>query len=175
VPGRAILTATVAAAVLAVVLYYGHFGDVYATARNAGAPIDTAMAAPSFVSRALDAARYGVQDVGWPIVVLAGVGLWRIAADRSLDRLTLTLAGWAGAYVVFAALGTLSPVNARYERYAAEFISRVDFATYPAVVVLAARGGLWIWRRGPAGRVVVLALWFSAAVIGYQHWARWLS
>jgi hypothetical protein len=175
VPGRAILLATAAAAVLAVVLYYGHFGDVYATARNAGAPIDTAAPAPSFVSRAIDAAWYGVQDLGWPIVVLAGVGLWRLAADRSRDRLTLTLAGWAAAYVVFAALGTLSPVNARYERYAAEFISRVDFATYPAVVVLAARGGLWIWRRGPAGRLVVLALWFGAAITGYQHWARWLS
>jgi hypothetical protein len=175
VPGRAILLATAAAAVLAVVLYYGHFGDVYATARNAGAPIDTAAPAPSFVSRAIDAAWYGVQDLGWPIVVLAGVGLWRLAADRSRDRLTLTLAGWAAAYVVFAALGTLSPVNARYERYAAEFISRVDFATYPAVVVLAARGGLWIWRRGPAGRLVILALWFGAATTGYQHWARWLS
>jgi hypothetical protein len=180
VPGGAILLSTVFAALLAVVLYYGHFPEVYASINGARAPIQNpegggAAQAIPFSVRVLDALRYGWRDVGWPILVLAALGLWRLLADRARDRLTLTLAAWGVAYIVFVAVGTLSPVNTRYERYAAEFISRVDFAIYPAAVVLAARGALWLWRRGLAGRAAAASLCLGAGVIAFQIWARWLQ
>ncbi len=179
-PGGAILLATIVAAVLAVVLYYGHFPEVYASINGARAPIQNpeggvAAQAIPFNVRVLDALRYGWRDVGWPILVLAAIGLWRLLADRARDRLTLTLAAWGVAYVVFVAVGTLSPVNTRYERYAAEFISRVDFAIYPAAVVLAARGALWLWRRGLAGRAAAATLCLGAGVIAFRIWVRWLQ
>lgn len=179
-PGGAILLATVVAAVLAVVLYYGHFPELYASLNGARAPIPTAegagpvQAIPLSV-RVLGALHYGWRDVGWPLLLLAAVGLWRLLADRARDRLTLTLAAWGVAYVVFIAVGTLSPVNTRYERYAAEFVSRTDFAIYPAAVVLAARGALWLWRRGLAGRAAAAGLCLAAAAIAFQMWTRWLQ
>jgi hypothetical protein len=180
VPGGAILLATVLAAVLAMVLYYGHFPEVYASINGARAPIENpvgggAAQAIPFSVRVLDALRYGWRDVGWPMLVLAAIGLWRLLADRARDRLTLTLAAWGVAYIVFVAVGTLSPVNTRYERYAAEFISRVDFAIYPAAVVLAARGALWLWRRGLAGRAAAASLCLGAGVLAFQIWVRWLQ
>jgi hypothetical protein len=127
------------------------------------------------VSRLADASAMGARDIGWPILLLALVGAWRLWADRARDRLTLTIAGWLAAYLVFAAAGTFSRVDARYERYALEFISRVDFATYPAAVVLAARGSLWMWRRDLMGRLAASALWIGAAYVACQHWTRWLA
>ncbi len=180
VPAGGILLATGTAAVLAVVLYYGHFPEVYDSLNGARAPIETPegggpAAAIPFSVRILDALRYGWRDVGWPLLVLAAVGLWRLLRDRARDRLTLTLAAWAVAYAVFVAVGTLSPVNTRYERYAAEFISRVDFAIYPAVAVLAARGVLWCWRRGLAGRAAAAGLCLAAGGIAFRIWTRWLQ
>jgi hypothetical protein len=189
-PAGAILVSTVAAGILAIALYYGHFPEVHRTFSGARAPIEaaaqdgprdsSAVVPPVRETRPLStrmalAARLAVTDIGWPILLLAAVGLWRLLADRARDRLALTLAGWAVAYVVFAAAGTFSRVDTRYERYALEFISRVDFATYPASVILAARGSLWIWRRGLAGRLASCALWIAAASVAYQHWSRWLG
>ena len=68
--------------------------------------------------------------VGWPMVILAAIGLWRIFADRTFGRLDWMLAGWAVAWVAFLAVG-LAPVNPQFARYAVEFIARVDYATYP--------------------------------------------
>jgi hypothetical protein len=51
----------------------------------------------------------------------------------------------------------------------------VNLAVYPAVVVLAARGGLWIWRAGVVGRVAAAGLIGAAVVIGGRFWLRWLS
>jgi hypothetical protein len=189
-PAGAILLCTMAAGLLAVVLYYGHFPEVHRSFSGASTPLAvtgpeaTPQSSPgvgppretvSFGARVVNALRLGARDVGWPILLLAAVGLWRLWADRARDRLTLTLAGWAVAYLAFTAAGTLSPVDVRYERYALEFISRVDFATYPALVLLAARGGLWVWRRRLAGRVMAAGLWLAAGYLAFQHWSRWLA
>ncbi len=186
-PALSILVATAAAAALARVLYYGHFPEVhrmFAGARTpAAAAVPEAGAAatnepapqvPSVGVRGAVALRLGVHDVGWPILLLAAIGLWRVAGERRVDRLTLTLVGWGAAYVVFIAAGTLSPVESRYQRYAVEFISRVNFALYPAAVILAGRGGLWLWRTGWAGRLTACGLGLAAARLAFQYWARWL-
>jgi hypothetical protein len=178
VPGWPLLLATGTAALVAVLLYYGHFGEVYATARNAGgstAPDGAPMDVVGLGRRIGRALLQGVSDVGWPMVALAAVGVWRLVVDRARDRLAAAIVGWAFTYVVFTAAGAWSPVNARYERYALEFISRVNLAVYPAVVVLAARGGLWIWRAGVLGRVAAATLIGAAVLIGGRFWLRWLS
>jgi hypothetical protein len=66
-------------------------------------------------------------------------------------------------------------VGARFERYAAEFIGRVDFATYPAVAILAARGALWGWRAGPALRVISVGVVIVAIGLGAHEWIRWVA
>ena len=179
VPGWPLLFATGAAAVIAVLLYYGHFGEVYATARNAGGSAASSAGGtmdPLGLGRRIGRALLqGVNDVGWPMAVLAAVGVWRLMVDRARDRLAATIVGWAVTYAVFTAAGAWSPVNARYERYALEFISRVNLAVYPAVVVLAARGGLWIWRAGVLGRVAAAGLVGAAVMVGGRFWLRWLS
>jgi hypothetical protein len=180
VPAVPLLGVTLAAVVLAVALYYGHFGEVYATAGNAGAPMDAAASGtfgePMSLGRRVGRALYqGVLDVSWPIALLALVGLWRLIAERRGDRLTATLIGWGVMYALFTAAGALSPVNARYERYALEFISRVNLAIYPAVVVVAGRGASWLLARGVAGRMAAAGLLCGAAAVGFRVWLRWLS
>ncbi len=62
------------------------------------------------------------------------------------DRLSLAVGAWALAFVAFMMLGIAAPVDAANQRYAVEFVGRAVYATYPAAVLLAARGGAWAWR-----------------------------
>ena len=80
-----------------------------------------------------------VSDIGWPMLFLAGIGLARLGR-AGWDRLTLALAAWSATYLIFFVGGAVAPVAQGYERYAIEFVSRLNYATYPAVVILAARG-----------------------------------
>jgi hypothetical protein len=196
-PARSVFLAATIAAVVSVAAYYGHFGDAYRTLERTrtvssasptpgGAPPDgsveagAATPAPPTAStprhlRAANAFVQGATDLGWPIVILAIVGAWRVWVDRARDRVTFAVCAWGVAYFAFLIFGVIAPVNLGYERYAAEFIGRVDLATYPAAIVLAARGAAWAWRVGTVGRVASTGLCFSAVVIGAQYWARWLE
>jgi hypothetical protein len=115
-----------------------------------------------------------VAAVGWPIFLLAAAGvvpLWR----RGLrDRLSLATAALMITYILFVAGVVLTPVERSFQRYAAEFISRVTLATYPAMVMLAGLGAAWAWRVGWTWRTVAAALMTGAGWVGAAAWTGWL-
>jgi hypothetical protein len=193
-PARVVFLAGAIAAVLAIAIYYGHFTDAYrslertqttasggAASSNEAAGSQTAPAVPRTgatpagvhhrIVAALDQSRF---DLGWPIIVLAVMGVWRLVVARSGDRLTYAICGWAATYLVFLGISTMAPVNVGYERYAAEFMNRVDLSTYPAAVLLAAHGGSWLWRAGTAQKVLVLAFLGWALDGAFKIWMGWL-
>ena len=91
------------------------------------------------------------------------------------DRLALLVAALILACLAFAAVGVLSPVSTSLERYAAEFIGRVAFAVYPAMVVLGARGAVWLWRAGWIPRAVAVSLLLAAVSVGTRLWFEWFA
>ncbi len=193
---RSILTALVVAVVVSVALYYAHFGDAYRTAARvrAGSPAAATGGAPQsgtdgapgpqvtaqgaartgLPSKITEAAKLSVAAVGWPIFVLAILGAVRFCREGLRDRLGLAVAALGITYVVFVTSVVLMPVERSFQRYAAEFISRVTLATYPAMVVLAALGAVWVWRAGWAGRTVSGALVLAAGYLGLASWIEWL-
>jgi hypothetical protein len=198
--GLAVLAATAAAFLLSVALYWGHFGRVYeqqlTRAREAAAASSTAagrevrvLPQPGAVAdaraalgrheltlgrRAADALSQTLQNLGWPILVLALVGLWRLPAGAGRDRLGLVLAGWGLTCAVFMTAAVLGPGNVRYQQDAWEFIGRVQHATAPAAIVLAAAGGSWAWRAGGAVRAMASLLLVAAIAEGARAWMAWL-
>jgi len=189
---RVVMASTVVAAVLAVGLYWGHFADTYQTLARVRA--DATAAAPaeggasgrlesgaasdadaaSRPARLVEALRLGLVDVGWPILLLAVAGAGRVWTRGRLDRLVLAIAAWGVAYVAFVGFAVLAPVSQGYERYAAEFVGRVDLAVYPAVVILAATGAGWLWRSGRPGRLAVGLALAACLVSAVGHWRLWL-
>jgi len=179
---------TLAAAALAVILYYGHFGEVYKTALRVRAAATTAQSqtevtpppasaspeGPSLGTRVTNAIRSALGMIGWPILLPAVVGLWRSIVDRSRDRATLAVMAWAVACAVFLGVAVMR-VDAPFQRYAAEFFGRVLLATFPAAVVLAARGAAWMWNQRAAGRIASLGLVLWAVVRGTQNWMVWFG
>jgi hypothetical protein len=178
--------ATILAAIVAVVLYYGHFGDVYKNAlrvrasANASQPqVDaqsSATTAPvtsvSLAGRIANAITFGVAVIGWPIVVLSLVGVWRTVVDGATDRASLAILAWAIACVLFLGVAVMR-VDAPFQRYAAEFFGRVLLATFPAAVALAARGTAWAWNQGRFPRVASALLVLFAVIVGVRSWLEW--
>jgi hypothetical protein len=169
---------TIVSALLAVILYYGHFTDVYRNALRVRA--DTAGPAPvsppapglTLPARVENAIRFAIAMIGWPILLLATVGAWRCVADRSRDRATLAVMAWAGACTIFFAVAVMR-VDAPFQRYAAEFFGRVLLATAPAAVVLAGRGTGWAWTHGLALRFASASLVGCALALGNRTWISW--
>lgn len=184
-----IVLGTIAAGVLSVALYYGHFGDVYARVLQSrlAAPVAASVPAPGVApagsgpgpmdaepastvgSRFDDAAALTVRAIGWPILILALVGLWRSRVE-GLDRLLLVCGGWVLTWAAFTALGIAAPVDAQNQRFAGEFVGRVSYTTAPAAALLAGRGGAWAWRRGPVFRVATALVALAAGAIGARAW-----
>jgi hypothetical protein len=182
-----ILGVTIVAALFAVVVYYGHFGDVYRTALRvrseatatqspsaASVPPSSASATAPLGVRIGNALAFTYAAVGWPILVLAAVGAWRVWSDGLRDRAVFAVAAWGVAYIAFLAVAVMR-VDAPFQRYAAEFFGRVLFATYPAAVMLAACGLGWAWPRGIAARVLTVVLVGCAVILGMQHWMGWFQ
>jgi len=203
---------TIVAALLAIVLYYGHFGDVYKNALRvrasttatdvqgeappptAGVPAQNA----GLWSRIVNALGFGVTMIGWPIVLLALVGVWRFAVDDGFlvasafrrkddgalvasafrrkdgthDRASLAVLAWTVAGAVFFAVAVMR-VDAPFQRYAAEFFGRVLLATFPAAVVLAARATGWAWKQGLPLRLASASLVVCAVILAIQNWTAW--
>ncbi len=184
VAARWIAIVAVVAGVVAVVLYYSHFTDVYLKALRVG-EVSTAEMGPIQGGAA--------RRRGWPAVHGAcrgraeahGFGHRMARADpggdgrldavgaRARDRVTLAVLAWAAAYLLFLGVG-LMRVDAPFQRYAAEFVGRVVLATYPAAVILAARGAGWGWRGGIALRAAVGVLLLWAVSGGVRSWEGWL-
>lgn len=174
---------TIASALLAVGLYYGHFIDVYKTAlrvRAVGAAsamqnaasASSALAVQPLARRVFDAVGFAVVALGWPMWILAIVGGWRLWTDGARDRASFAVFAWAVACAAFLAVAVMR-VDAPFQRYAAEFFGRVLLATCPAVVMLAARGSSWAWRHGTLARIASAALLLSCAVLGLRSWFAW--
>jgi hypothetical protein len=185
-PARRILLATAIAVVVSVGGYYGHFADVYqralhvraatqaAAARAAPDPSGPGHAAPSLPGRTMEAMRITTQAIGWPLLLLAGLGAWRFTATRRRDRLACAVIAWGAAFVVFVAVG-LMRVDPRFQRYSFEFVGRVAFATYPAAAVLAGYGAVWAWRAGMTARVGSAAVLLAAIALAVREWIGWLA
>lgn len=186
--------ATAIAVLLAFGLYYRHFTDVYRDALTRVLSPATAAPPPAtegsghaaaltrplaWSERAGDAIGQSVDAVGWPMLVLAAVGAARAWRRGLRDRLSIVVLSWMGVWMLFVVAGTLTRVDTQYQRYASEFIGRVNLATYPAVVVLAASGltSLWICRGAAAwwARCVAIALGVATAAIGIHSWLNWFT
>lgn len=199
VPARLLILATSIALVLSVVLYWGHFPDVYKAqiarvrGMTATATISPARSAPGTRAvanqgerpalgratiplrlRAADAVAQTVANIGWPILMLALVGAWRLCADLRRDRLTFAVGAFLVVWVVFVAMSVLAAVDVRYQQDAWEFIGRVEHTTSPAAVILAALGATWAWRAGILTRLASSALLIAAVVTGVRAWMAWL-
>lgn len=164
------------AAVLAVILYYGHFGEAYASASRVQAatgPDALATVAP-FSRKLQDALSLTVAGVGWPLFIPALAGGALLLHRRRRDRLTLALLALATTFVVFAVGVVLAPVEQSFQRYSAEFFSRVTLATYPAMVVGAAVGLTTAWRRGAMWRLASIVAGTAALAVGVREWIQWL-
>lgn len=189
--GRSIVIIAVVAAVAAVVLYYGHFLEVYRTAWRARTqarvtqvtpPQGPAAAGANAVQRRASAPlhrrlgnglRLSAASVGWPILLLAAIGLWRVVSSGARDRLSLAVLALLATYLAFLGASTFSRVDAPFERYAAEFVGRVVLATFPAAVTLAALGAAWAWREGLVPRALASAGLLWAMSIGLSRWMAW--
>ena len=79
-----------------------------------------------------------------------------------------------GAAAVFETGSVLAPVAPSFWRYAAEFISRVNYAAVPAVVILAGRAASAGWTRGGLARIAAGALLALAVAQGTAQWLDWL-
>jgi hypothetical protein len=193
-PAQRVLMATIIAAVLSIVAYYGHFGTVYTDALRLRA--QTTAAAPAHAAqpaggggesgvatkyrtftplpvRIRDALVLTVHSVGWPILALAGVGAWRAWIHGARDRLLFAVLAWTATYLIFLAVAVMR-VDVPYQRYSYEFVGRLTFATYPAAILLAGSGAAWAWRAGLVARIASGVLLLSAVVIGMQSWLQWL-
>ena len=197
---RLVLLATTIGVVLSIVLYWGHFGAVYRaqlertragaaadaastqtskamTGGEALAPADAPALGRSYIplgGRVAGALSQTAANLGWPILLLAVVGAWRVWIRGGRDRLVLVLLAWGAACLGFIALAVLTAVETRFQQDAWEFIGRVEHATYPAAVVLAAYGAVWAWRAGPAPRFASAALLLGAVIVGVRMWTAWL-
>jgi hypothetical protein len=190
---RIVIGAAVLAAVCAVGLYYGRFGESYATlerVRTRGAstaitvapepgqpesaetPRAPARGVGERVARAVDLAG---RSFGWAALALAGAGAWHVRRSGSRDRVTLLLVATAAMYVVFVGLSVTAPIRPGFQRYAEEFISRVNYLAIAAVVVLAARGAVWAFQAGLFARLVAAGLLLMATGGAAHMWLGWIS
>ena len=176
-PALSILTAMGVAAMLAVAVYYGHFGAAYRSAARVQAAVDAGAAAAlpaPLTTKVADAARLTVAAVGWPMLLLATPGAFLLWRARRRDRFTLALVALAATFVVFSMSVILAPVDQSFQRYAAEFFSRVTLATYPVVVTCAAVGSLAAWRAGGLWRMLGAVAMAGTVVVGVREWVQWL-
>lgn len=186
-PAVSIVLATTVAMSLSVGLYYAHFGDSYRTLRNAQVPAESVPArtgtpvtiptAPGdsvpLATRASHALAMTVAALGWPLLILGAVGAGRLAREWR-NRTTLAIVAWGAAFLLFLVVTILTPVNARYARYADEFVARAVHATYPGLVVLAAAGWTTAWQRTGLLRLASAAVLTWAGVDAARTWMAWL-
>ncbi len=200
--GRAawLAASVVLAAVVSVVVYYGHFADVFRTlerVRGRAAVADAATPgqgtaaaaeragdggglavkgtmASELPGRVLLAVSLSQRAVGWPVFVLSVVGMWRLWARGVRDRLGVMLLAWGATWAVFVAVVMMAPVDARFQRYAVEFLDRVNYTLSPAFALLAGLAWAWAWRAGLTWRVVASVLCAAAAFVGGQQLVLWL-
>jgi hypothetical protein len=199
-PARSIVAASTLAVILAVGLYYAHFGDVYrphleraraTLAVMIDSPGQAAQPAPAPGSqpagtdsraRREPTLQLGVKGAidqtrgafGLPILGLALAGAWSLVHRRHVDRLVLALVAWGIAWFTFLGWSALRTVEPMYVQDVWEFIGRVELATSPAVAVLAGCGAVWAWRTGLVPRIASAALIAAAFLGGARALGAWI-
>lgn len=185
----AIVIATVTALALAWMLYYRHFvgifRDAFALMFAGTSPVDAAETAVkgymTVPQRVWDLVQQAISNAGWPLLLLAGLGVWSLARRRTRDRLTSALIAWAAVWVVFSASTVFARVDKEYVRYAAEFLGRINLATVPLIAILAARGGAFGWEPdiAPSWRrplqITAVVLITAVFVVAVQTWLGWFG
>ena len=162
-PAAAVVVAAAASVVLAVAIYYAHFGDTYRSELSRiGA--ETASAAPDAGGRGIGGRlasipRYLHLYFGIPALVLAGWGAARLWQRGARDRVTLSAGGWLLACLLFLILGVLTPVDMRYY-----------LAAIPAIALIAAVGAAIAWSRGGDERAVATVLLAWAIAGAARFW-----
>jgi hypothetical protein len=171
-PGRRraapVLAAVALATLVAIGLYYAHFGDTYASQY---ARISGELSAPAAQSdpggrsvadrAALVPHNLGVY-YGWPLLLLAVAGLGTL---RQTDRtLSATIVAWLGGCALFLFVGILTPVDLRHY-----------LAAFPAVAMLAGLGGARLWRSGLVGRVATSLALTLATWLAVRQWLSSLA
>jgi hypothetical protein len=161
--GLALLGITAMAVLVAVALYYRHFGETYAAqlARitgEMGKPAEFSdPGGRSIVQRALGVPYYLNQYYGWPALVLAGIGAG--ALTRRRDTLTLVVWAWVAGTFAFLLLGVFTPLDFRHY-----------LAAFPAIAILAGCGAARWWTKGPFLQAAAIVLIGSSVLIGVRHW-----
>ena len=194
-PALSVLGALIIAAGLSVAIYYGHFGEAYRTAARvraapAAAVTDGASRPDVAVvpgssgqqiaarvgvgSKVMEAARLTIAAVGWPIFVMAVSGILPLWRRGFTDRLSLAVLALLTTFLLFVLSVVAMPVERSFQRYAAEFISRVTLATYPALVILAGAGLARAYRAAWPWRLVATGLMLGAIYVGVDTWLEWL-
>lgn len=155
------------ATVLAWIVYYGRFSDVYAAqfarlSSEVGQPVELSDPGQrTLLDRVRSVPFYLQLNYGWPVVALSAIGtavMWR-HAGRNL--LTLTVVSWAIACGAFLIIGIVTPVDMRHY-----------LAAIPLVASLSAIGASTLWESGAVGRSV------SAALLLWTSWTavtEWLA
>nr|AHZ45626.1 hypothetical protein [uncultured bacterium] len=192
--GWILLAATAVAALLAVGLYYRHFGDAFRSAQRVGqsdaagasavepavvGEPGPAVASPpvegsSRPARAVRAGGLAVAAFGAPLILLATVGLVRHGWRSARDRASLVVMASLIVGAVVLAVSVLAPVEPRFERYTDEFISRLYYASLPAVALLAAAGAVSLWNAGRPGQMASALLALPALALAASQWLGWM-
>lgn len=136
-----VAVATLAAAALAVAVYYAHFMETY---RSELARIghETASAAADAGGRTIGDRLKGVPYsistyIGAPVLLFAFLGAVELARRRETDRLALALSAWALSCLLFLAIGIVTPVDMRHY-----------LAAVPVLAIAAGYGAAWAWNDG---------------------------
>ena len=111
----------------------------------------------------------------WPLRAATWLGVLLIAVlVTPIVLFAVGIRFYPLPFIVTALVVVLAPVNQSFQRYAAEFVSRVTLATYPAMVIWAALGAVWAWRAGVATRILSAVLVAAACVVGIDACMAWL-
>jgi uncharacterized membrane protein len=164
--GVALLLATGAAIGVAVLIYYGHFMDVYREAFSRAAQetgrATAAAGGRTPMARLLDVPRLVGNVYDWPAVVLAAGAVVVVAREHTGWSIAkIALAAWAASCLAFLVLGIVTPVDMRHY-----------LAGVPVVATLVGVGFAYGWHLGGGVRfaVVLLGLW-----VGWLGVANWLA
>jgi hypothetical protein len=155
--GIVLLAATVAAVLVAVVVYYAHFMDVYReawtriTAETGRATAAAGDRTP--VVRLLDVPRVLQLSYGGALIALAAAGTIELVRRRPIEIAGMAVVMWIAAALLFQIIGIVTPVDMRHA-----------LAALPAVAVLAALGFGWGWRYGG---------WLRLALALLAAWSAW--
>jgi hypothetical protein len=180
-----IVVAAVPALAASWFIYYRHFsGDIAAafdrmfsggTAANAATAAEAARGFMGTTDRVKDLMLQAVSSAGWPMVVLAAIGVWVLWRRRVRDRLVSAMLAWAAVWTVLSASTVFSKVDQEFVRYTAEFLGRINLATIPLVAILAAMGASAGWNdQTPSGARTPLRA-VAVVLIGWSIWIAWNS